>query len=146
MADNIQEKIEDKIIDWVIRGGGDRLTVFKPPESKNGVDLVVKKKGEYESRHGQSLSQNPIVKAQVFGIKKQKSKEEIFLYVRDKNEEIDNLKLGAGKNYYMIIVSFDAVKQDISNNVRIIKLDNKKEFLINRKDLSQTLFHIISPI
>ena len=137
MADNIQEDVENKIIDCIVLGSGGRLLVTKPEEFRNGADLVIKRKGEYEPEENKNAVEQIIVKVKAFGSRTKKSKEEIFLSVRSQKENIDISKFGIAKNFYLLLAVFDIVKQDIGDNVRIIKLDDKKEFLANKKDLAQ---------
>jgi len=143
MADNIQEDVENKIIDGIVLGSGGRLIVFKPEEHKNGVDLVIKRKGEYEPEKDKNAVEQIIVKVKAFGSRIKKSKEEIFLAVRSQKENIDISKFNMAENFYLLFINFDIVKQDIDDSVRIVKLDgSKKEFLINKKDLAQFFLKI----
>jgi hypothetical protein len=180
MADNIKEKIEDKIIDWVIRGSGNRLVVFKPEKPAGGIDLVIEKKGDYETGPDKNPADNLVIRAQTFGKPQRKKAKEISIsvngqvgaggnniFVKDINIE----EFALNKNFYFIFAFFDILRQDISDNVCFISLEefkknaggtqdknilkfesylspNKKdkysEFLINKKDLSQVLFRITS--
>ncbi len=138
MADNIQEGVENKIIDCIVLGSGGRLLATKPEESKTAADLVIKRKGEYELKKDKNAVEQIIVKVKAFGSRSKKNKDEIFLAVRSQKENIDVSKFGIAKNFYLLLAFFDIVKQDIEDNIRIIKLDeSKKEFLINKKDLAQ---------
>lgn len=113
MAAGVEDKIADKIIDCIVLGSGGRLLAVKPEDTKIGADLVIKRKGEY------------------------KSKKEIYLV-------INGQAAGVKKNFYLMFVSFDIIKQDIDEKVRILKLDGtKKEFLINKKDLSQFFLNLV---
>ncbi len=145
MTDNLQEKIEDKVIDCINLNAGGRLIIFRPEEKTQSVNLVVKRKGEYKTYQPGAIAQSHIVKARVFGAKKEKPKEEVFLYIRNKNEEVNIPKLNAGKNFYVIFVSLNAIKQDIDDDVRIVRTDDKKEFLIHKKNLSKFFLNIILP-
>jgi len=145
MTDNLQEKIEDKVIDCINLNAGGRLIIFRPEGKIQSVNLVVKRKGEYKTYQPGAITQSHIVKARVFGAKKEKPKEEVFLYIRNKNEEVNIPKLNAGKNFYVIFVSLNAIKQDIDDDVRIVRTDDKKEFLIHKKNLSKFFLNIVLP-
>ncbi len=138
MSNNIQKDVENKIIDCIVLGSGGRLLVTKPEEFKNGADLVIKRKGEYEPEKDKNAVEQIIVRVKAFGSRTKKSNEEIFLAVRSQKENIDISKFGISKNFYLLFALFDIVKQDIEDNIRIVKLDeSKKEFLVNKKDLAQ---------
>lgn len=119
MADNIQEDVENKIIDCIVLGSGGRLIVFKPEKNKNGADLIIKRKGEYEPEKNKNAVKQIIVKVKAFGSNAKKSKEEIFLVVRSQKENIDISKFSIAENFYLLFVNFDIVKQDINEGVRI---------------------------
>lgn len=182
MADNIKEKIEDKIIDWVVKGSGNRLVVFKPENMVGGIDLVVEKKGDYETGPDKNPADNLVIRAQTFGKSQKKKAKEISISVNGQvgvggnNIFIKDINIEgftSNKNFYFIFAFFDILKQDISDNVCFISLEEFKknagatqakntlkfesylsqskkdqysEFLVNKKDLSQVLFHIISPV
>lgn len=144
MANNIQEDVENKIIDRIVFGSGGRLIIFKPKKAKDGADLVIKRKGEYEPEENKNAVEQIIVKVKAFGSRAQKSKEEIFLAVRSQKENIDISEFNIAPNFYLLLVNFNIIKQDIDDSVRIIKLDGaKKEFSINKKDLSQFFLNLI---
>jgi hypothetical protein len=120
MADNIQEKIEDKIIDLIALGARGRLIVFKPENSD--IDLVVEKRGDYK-------------------------KKVIFLNIR-KKELVAEKNFTLDENFYFVFVDFDIVKQDISENIFFVpslelqKITDEKDlsrFLINKKDFVRFL-------
>ena len=144
MAENIREKIENKIIDYIVLGSGGRLLVTKPEDPGSGADLVIKRKGEYKPEKDKNSIEQIIVKVKAFASETKKSKEEIFLTVRSQKENIDISKFSAVPNFYLLLVSFDIVKQDIEDNARIVKLDeSKQEFLINKKDLAQFFLNLV---
>lgn len=145
MPDNIQEKIEDKIIDCINLGAGGRLIIFRPGEGDRSADLIVKKKGGYASRQAEAMGQSHIVKARIFGKKKENTGKEIFLFIKEKAVEKDILNVATSKNSYLVLVSFDPIKQNISDNIKITKLDDKKEFTINKKGLSKFFLDLILP-
>jgi hypothetical protein len=132
MDENIKEKIENKIIDWAIKGAGDRLVIFEPQASSGGADLVVEKKGEYETKEHKALGERHVIRVQIFN-KSKKELKKISIFV---NREAD---LKGDKNSYSMFIDFDAIKQDIKEDIRIVKLDDKKELLINKKDIGDFL-------
>lgn len=181
MADNVQEKVENRIIDYVNLSAGGRLTVFRPDKKLKGASLVVKKKGEYDFKQAEGLTQNPVIKAQVFGSRQSRKTKEIWLYVNgqvktgDKSlfkKEIDVNDFSKNKNLYLVFAFFNAIKQDIDDNLCILSLkefkknaesikndifyfesflspekkDKYSEFLVNRKDLSRFLLSIMSSV
>ena len=138
MTNNIREDVENKIIDCIVFGSNGRLIVFKPEEHKTSVDLIIKRKGEYEPEKDKNTVEQIIVKVRAFGSKTKKNKEEIFLAVRGQTENVDISKFNIAQNFYLLFVNFDMVKQDIKDNIRIVKLDeSKKEFLTDKKNLAQ---------
>ena len=140
---NIQEKIENKIIDYIVLGSGGRLIAFKPQKTKNGADLVVKRKGEYENQK-EEKSKSAVVKTRIFGAKSKKNTDDIFLSIYSQEEDVDISKSEPVKNFYLLFVRFDIVKQDIDDNVRIIKLDeSKKEFLMQKNELPQFFLDLV---
>jgi len=141
MSDSLQKKIENRIIDCINKSARGRLIVFRFREGIGGADLVVKKKGEYKQRSGEEASKTSIVKAKVFGKGKQGSTKEIFLRVRRDREKKDVFDTAGSKDFYIIFVSFDTIKQDISDDLCIVRLEDKKEFSINKKDLSKFLLN-----
>lgn len=153
---NIEENIENRIIDLITKGSEDRLIAFKPKENIKAVDLVVKKRGDYK---GKEIS----FQVNIFiGPSKTNS---IVKDILQKNFNPD-------KDFYLMFVYFDEVKQSI-NNVWIIpsfmfseiaepqKLENNKtvlrfetsadkenkdkytRFLITQKELGNFLLEII---
>ena len=101
MAENIQDKVEGEIIDWIALGSGGRLVAFKPVK---GADLVVQKKGEYPAKE---ISLNL----------------EIFLApIEGKNFKKDILQsaLNQTKNFFLIFLVFDEVKQKINDKIWLV--------------------------
>lgn len=122
MAD-IKEDVENKIIDCIVLGSGGRLLVTKPEAAATGADLIIKRKGEYKNK-----------------------KDIVFLKIFDK----EKLELASAEgygvpreNFYLLFADFDIVKQDIEDSIRIIRLNDKKEFLVDKKDLAQFFLKII---
>lgn len=124
MSENIKEKIEDKVIDWIILGSGNRLIVFKPENSDK--DLIVEKRSKY-------------------------NKKTIFLNICAKNSDncLELAKdLKPEDNVYFLFVDFDTVKQDIKDDCWMIPslemqitADKKdlSKFLVNKKHMSKFL-------
>ncbi|MEK7658377.1 MAG: hypothetical protein AAB352_00745 [Patescibacteria group bacterium] len=135
MAENIQEKIENKIIDLIALGAGGRLIVFKPqnsfgrssqplayergptgePTGEADKDLVVEKKGDYK-------------------------KKPIFLKIYDK-KLFDKVLADKDKdkNFYLIFARFDIVKQDIEDEIFIVSSVDSKKIIMSKKDFVRFL-------
>ncbi len=117
MSDNIQEKIENKIIDLIALGATGRLIVFKPENinipQQAGKDLVVEKKGNYK-------------------------KTPIFLKIYDK-ELFDKVSADKDKSLYLIFTHFDAIKQDIEDEIFIVSPDDFKKVTMDKKDFGKFL-------
>jgi hypothetical protein len=95
---NIQEEVKNKIIDWIALGSEGRLIVFK---TEKGADLAVQKKGDYPG-------------------KKLLFKLEIFITPSEKNvfaKDILQNDLIKEKDYYLLFVVFDEVKQKIEEKI-----------------------------
>jgi hypothetical protein len=112
MPENIQEKVENKIIDLINTGAGGRLIIFKP--EKSDKDLVVEKRGDYKAKP-------------------------IFLKVFDKDDFPRKEKLAPDGKVYSVFARFDIIKQDIEDEIFIVSsLDNKK-ISINKNDIGKFL-------
>jgi hypothetical protein len=101
---NIEEKIEDKVIDWIALGAGGRLIVSKPNKSIFGEDLLIEKRGDYKG-------------------------EDIFIKVCSLIGPVDSEKITkdflqdnfkTDKNFYLLFAYFDSVKQKISDYIWLI--------------------------
>lgn len=134
--ENIQEKIENKIIDIIASGSSGRLVIFKP--EKSDKDLVVEKKGGYK---------NKVISLSVYGkelSEKKDLKNDIGEFVRTK-------KIKAENNYYILFVYFDIVTQDIeetflmipsSKFLGLLDKNNFSEFLTNEKNFVRFLIEV----
>jgi hypothetical protein len=130
MAENIQEKIEDKIIDCISLGAGGRLVVFKPENSDK--DLIVEKKGDYKKK---------VIFLNIYG--KELSGEQGF--EREIRQLADKKGLKTEEDFYLIFVYFDILKQDVGDSFLVIpslalqKLANENDyskFSVNKKDFA----------
>ncbi|HCC60091.1 MAG: hypothetical protein A2402_01200 [Candidatus Staskawiczbacteria bacterium RIFOXYC1_FULL_37_43] len=131
--ENLQEEIENKIIDHITEEAGDRLVVFKPQNNSEGTDLVVAKKGLYESGEKKGKKKSIIAKIQIFGSFSKQQAKEVFISVNGQikqsensifKKDIDTSKFGSKKDIYLIFVFFDVVKQDIEDFLCFMTLDN----------------------
>ena len=104
MTDNIQKEIEDKIIDCINSGIAGRLIIFKPEKNSMGADLAVERRGKYKET-GMYFQVNSFV-----------GPAENSNYIKDFPKE--NFK--ADKNFYLIFVYFDEVRQKISDYIWLI--------------------------
>jgi hypothetical protein len=104
MAENTQDKVEDKIIDCINSGVTGRLIIFKPENGKLGADLAVERRGNYKEKE-MFFQINSFVGH---------IKEDIFI----KDFLQDGFK--ADKNLYLIFVYFDDVKQKINDDIWLI--------------------------
>jgi len=141
--ENIQEDVENKIIDCIVLGSNGRLIVFKPEEHKNGTDLAVKRKGEYEPEENKSIVEQKVVRAQAFGSVSKKNKEEMFVSVSgqiktdEKSIFIKDINIGESgldKKAYLLFVFFNLVKHDIDDYVCILQLEKFKKIATATKD------------
>lgn len=181
---NVEENIKNRIIDLITEGSEDRLIVFKPKEDIKAVDLVVKKRGEYKppiilKRLGVSFKTGRAFSA----LPKDKSKElffqlNIFVGPSQTNsiiKDILQVNFIPSKDFYLMFIYFDEVKQDVSNvwiipsslfleiaehkkledNKAILrfettagseKKDKYARFLITKKELGNFLLGIIETI
>ena len=104
--ENIQEKIEDKIIDWIALGGDGRIVAFKPEALKSV--LVVKKRGDYK---GDYKSKELYFKVISF-IESPENK----VFIKD----FSGQDLTLNKNLYLLFVSFDEISQKINDKFWMI--------------------------
>ena len=104
MPENIQEKIENKIIDQITTGASGRLITFKPEKDAKGADLIVERRGEYKEK-ALSFKVNSFI-----GSKENNSFVKDFLQ--------DDFK--ADKDFYLLFVSFDEVLQKINEHIWLI--------------------------
>ena len=121
---NIEENIENRIIDLITEGSEDRLIAFKPKEETGAIDLVVKKRGKYKpvvtpKRLGASFKTGRAFSA----LPKDKSQElsfqiNIFIGPSQTNNIIEDIlqeNFIPSKDFYLMFIYFDEVKQDVSN-------------------------------
>lgn len=104
--EDIQDKVENKIIDWIALGTDGRLVAFKP---EKGADLAVQKKGDYPGK-------------------------QIFLKVRVLKGNILENQEKLPENYYLLSVNFDFVQQKINEKFWLFpafKEQIAKEIFIN---------------
>jgi hypothetical protein len=104
MLENNQEKVEDKIIDYINFSSGARLVVFKPEDKKNGINLSVERRGNYKEAPFN-------FRVNVFFGPPEPEK-----FIKDFTKS----DLMAGRNFYLIFVYFDEVKQKINDYVWVI--------------------------
>lgn len=150
MLENIQEKTENKIIDYVVLGSGGRLLVIKPENAGRKADLVVKRKGEYDDVDANAIGEKKVVRTKAFGTRKHKDIKEIYVRVFSAERKEDILKhnldannSGNGNDVYLIFTAFNDITQDIEDHIYVVPLDrfketeNKDKFIINKKDLAK---------
>jgi hypothetical protein len=104
MSENIKEKIEDKVIDCINLGVVGRLIIFKPEKSAFGADLAVERRGKYKEKE---------IYFQVNSIVGPEKGNEFVKDFLKENFKID-------KNFYLLFVYFDEVKQKISDYIWLI--------------------------
>jgi len=104
MAENIQEEIEDKIIDYINSVVAGRLIIFKPEENILGADLAVGRRGKYKEAKIYFNVSSLIVPA----------KNNIF--VKDFVQESFN----ADESLYLLFVCFNEARQKLSDYVWLI--------------------------
>jgi len=133
MTDNIQEKVEDKVIDCINSEVSGRIIISKPQDSNTDAGLVLEKRGDYFSK-------------------------KIYLQVNllaEKNkffaENISEEKVKPAKDLYLVFLHFDEVLQKISDKIWLIpylefknvSADEKthSRFAMDKKDLGMFLFN-----
>ncbi|MGA2418089.1 MAG: DUF5680 domain-containing protein [Candidatus Staskawiczbacteria bacterium] len=104
MLENIQEEIEDKIIDCINAGVAGRLIIFKPEKSSFKANLAVERRGKYKEK--EMYFQINIFVAPARSVNFVKD----FLQNDFKSE----------KNFYLLFVCFDEVKQKINDYIWLI--------------------------
>ncbi len=104
MTDNIQEKVEDKIIDCINEGAAGRLIISKPDNNSMGIDLVVERRGKYKEKEFY-FKVNSFV-----GPAKNKNLVMDFSQETFREEE----------NFYLIFAYFDEISQKIADHLWLI--------------------------
>jgi len=178
---NTKENVGNRVIDLITKGSGDRLIVFKPKEDIGSINLTVKKRGEYDSSVTSKPSGNSSkIQRAFFNLHKTVSRE-LFLQTHifigpnktgNISEDILQKEFVPTKNFYLLFVYFNEVKQNINNiwmipspifsemaelqkseNGKLIlrfkttiitgEKDKYKRFQIEKKDLGGFLLRII---
>lgn len=106
--ENIQEKAEDKITDFLSLEAGGRLVVFKPQDSDK--DLAVEKRGGYK---GKIVFLN--VYASVFP-----GEDNVKVEICRAAERM----LKPENNFFLLFVYFDVIAQDIRDKFLVIPSSN----------------------
>lgn len=136
MSEKIQEKIENRIIDFINLNAGGRLIVLKSEETGGDISLVIKKKGDYEPSKTETPENKNIVKARIFGVSKKKNIKEVYLCINGQTKTTDNSifskeinleNFDESKNIYFVFVFFNVLKQDIEDNLCILSLEQIKD-------------------
>lgn len=104
MTENIQEEVENKIIDCINSGITGRLIIFKPEKIGQEDYLAVERRGKYKEE-GIYLQINILV-----------GPSEADNFVKDFSQESFN----PAKNFYLLFVYFDEVRQKISDYIWLI--------------------------
>ena len=104
MTENIQEEIEDKVMDCINVGVAGRLIIFKPEKSNFGADLAVERRGKYKEKE-MYFQVNSFIRPE----------ENNYI---EKDFLIDNFK--TDKNFYLLFVYFDEVKQKINDYIWLV--------------------------
>ena len=104
MVDNIQDKIENKIIDYIESGSGGRLIIIKPDKNQLGADLAVIKRGNYK-KNAIYFQVNSFV-GPIEGDK----------LIKDFYQE----DLVVDDDLYLLFVYFDEVRQKIADYIWLI--------------------------
>lgn len=102
--ENIQEKIEDKVIDAMNFSAGGRLIIFKPEKSIFGIDLCVERRGKYKE---------DLYNFQINSFVGTGAEEK---FTKDFPEE----SFRSDKNFYLLFVYFDEIKQKINDYIWLI--------------------------
>jgi hypothetical protein len=133
MADNIKEKIQDRVIDCIALNGQGRLVAFKPENSDK--DLVVEKRSDYKK------------KTIALDICQRK-----FADSRDLLQQISQAQnFIPAKDFYLVFVYFDLVTQKVNDIFWVIpSLDlasvsekNFNGYLVEQKDFAGFLIDVL---
>ena len=116
MTDNIQEKIENKVIDCINNGVSGRLIIFKPEHKALADYLAVERRGKYSEG---------AIYFQVNGIVGP-IKDDIF--VKDFQEG----DIIADKDFYLFFIYFDIVEQKINDYIWLVPA-------LQFEDIAQTI-------
>lgn len=103
LGDQEKEIIENKVIDWIAKGSGDRLIVLKGAPA-SGIDIVIKKKGEYGD------------KAINLQIRERQNLEPGNIF----REEIQQKGFEPNNDFYLVFVYFDIIEQEISEYIWVV--------------------------
>jgi len=131
---NLQQRIITRIIDFICLNARGRLVVVPPSESIPGIDLVVKKRGEYYLDEVEKKEEK-IIKVTGLGRKKKREGKEILLSIYPKErkmtgeifqEMVDTTIFEKIPRVYLVFVIFNPLKQDIEDKLFIIPLEEFK--------------------
>ncbi len=112
-----KDSFEDKIINWIVKKGEGRITIYKPTENEEKSDLIIKKRARYKDDilHLRIKTTGKLEKGRIF--------------VKDITES----DFRVAKNFYLIFAYFDPVERKINDYLWLVpstefqKLAEKKE-------------------
>jgi len=179
---NIEENIKNRVIDLIGEGSENRLIAFKPDDKSGVVSLIVKKRGEYKPPVAQKRLGASFETKRTFSAppedKSQELSFQVHIFIGPSNpdnivKDIARENIIVDKNFYLMFIYFDEVRQYVSN-IWIIpslmfleiaesqKLENNKtilkfkittdeenknkyaKFLIDQKELGNFFLEIIN--
>ena len=126
--------MENKIIDCIIDEADDRLTVFKAKDFAKGGDILVKRKGEYETRSARLETKSILKRISVFGRSPKLSRREISISVNgqirlNKGQVFKksiSIKGSSAQNLYFVFAFFDVIRQDIEDKICFLSFSEIK--------------------
>jgi hypothetical protein len=129
--EKIQEQIEDKIIDSINSGVAGRLITFKPEKNIFGADLAVERRGKYKE------------KEIYFQVNVFVAPAEAKIFTKDFFQE----GFKADKNFYLLFVCFDEVKQKVNDYIWLIPSLQFREIAeVVKSKGNKKLFRFQSPL
>jgi hypothetical protein len=131
MAENIQEKIEDKVIDCINSGVAGRLIIFKPEERDFGADLAVERRGKYKDNK---------MYFQINSFTRHTGSDNFVKDFLQKDFKTNG-------NFYLVFVYFDDVRQKISDHVWLVpSLQFRNIADILKSDENENVFRFQAPL
>jgi len=153
----IQEKILDKVIDWIVTTSAGQLIITKPLGESAMVDLVIEKRGKYYNEAKAYLQIRECEK---------RLAEKVY------RTEVPEGEFEPNENIFLLFLYFDIVAQDITNiwlipadvfpeiaktvfsndkkvllfetSIDIKERNQFSKFLVNKDDLSRVLKETLS--
>lgn len=89
--------VENRVAESIIMGSDGQLTAYKPNSDIDGIDLIIKKRGEYNAIFIQVKSRYNLHNKTIF------------------IQDIQSKNFAPHKNFYIIFAYFDPIKQELND-------------------------------